>query len=303
MIVITSGARYIDIDAYACCVAYAELLNLLGKPAVAVSTAPWNESITQSIRDLHAPFSTGYNPAADDQFVIVDLSEPAQFDTIVQEEQVIEIIDHHPGFEQYWSDKIGQGSHIEFIGAAATLVYEQWVAADKAGQMSNKSAELLAAAILDNTLNFGAGVTTDRDKDAYAQLTRHAGLSDGWRAAYFTECQQTILADLPEALRNDTKFLDLGPFQKLCVGQLVVWDARSILSDHLQTISSVLGDMQDAWITNVVSISEGKSYFVSQDDAVRTWAQQLLHVTFDGPVATADRLWLRKEIIKADQSA
>jgi inorganic pyrophosphatase/manganese-dependent inorganic pyrophosphatase len=34
MIVVTSGARYIDIDAYACCVAYAELLNFLEKPAV-----------------------------------------------------------------------------------------------------------------------------------------------------------------------------------------------------------------------------------------------------------------------------
>ena len=38
-IIVTSGNRYIDIDAYASCIAYANLLRLKGKNAIAVSTA------------------------------------------------------------------------------------------------------------------------------------------------------------------------------------------------------------------------------------------------------------------------
>ena len=300
MIIITSGARYIDIDAYACCVAYAELLNLQGKPAVAVSTAIWNESITKSIRDLNAPFSTSYTPAFEDTFVAVDLSDPEHFDKIVNMEKVIEVHDHHPGFERYWSDKIGDGSNIEFIGAAATLIYEQWVKASKADQMSKISAELLAAAILDNTLNFGAGVTTERDKKAYDFLARHANLDESWIAQYFTECQESILADLPEALRNDTKFLEFdGLAEKVCLGQTVVWDGKDVIANNIDILASVLGGMQAPWMANVVSISEGRSYIVTESDEVKLWASKLLNVTFNGSVATADRLWLRKEIMKA----
>lgn len=302
MIIVTSGARYIDIDAYACCVAYAELLNLLGKPALAASTAPWNESIPKSIRGLKVLISTDYSPQSADQFILVDLSDPAQFDKLVDAERVIEVLDHHPGFEQYWADKVGAGSHIEFIGAAATLIFEQWIQAGKAKQMSRESAVLLVAAILDNTLNFGAGVTTDRDKKAYAFLMKYANLDDKWVAQYFSECQAAILNDLSEALRNDTKYLRFnGLDEQLCLGQMAVWDANSIIANELETITTVLSSMSNTWMTNVISISEGKSYFVTQNDKVKIWIQDVLDVRFEGSVATADKLWLRKEILKVGQ--
>lgn len=302
MIVVTSGKRYIDIDAYACCVAYAELLNMLEKPTIAASTAVWNESITASIRALRAPLSTNYSSHSNDQFIVVDLSDSAQFDELVNQKRVIEVFDHHPGFENYWTDKIGEGSHIEFIGAAATLIYEQWAQAGKADQISQQSAELLTAAILDNTLNFGAGVTTNRDRVAYRFLTKHAKLDDKWAAKYFTECQEAILSDIPEALRNDTKFLKFGGLdEELCFGQMVVWDAESVIVDELDTVASELGGMHDTWMANVVSISDGRSYFVTKNDKVKAWAEGLLNVTFDGSVATASKLWLRKEIVKIGQ--
>jgi inorganic pyrophosphatase len=300
MIVVVSGARYIDIDAYACCAAYVELLNMLDRPAVAASTAAWNESITKSIRALDAVLSTDYASGPNDEFVVVDVSDPSQFDKLVNVAQVIEVFDHHPGFEQYWTDKIGENNHIEFIGAAATLIYEQWIKVGKASQMSKVSAELLAAAILDNTLNFGAGVTTERDKEAYKFLAEHASLDDEWIANYFTECQEAILADLPEALRNDTKFLKFsGLDEELCLGQMVVWDAKHVIANDIDTLASVLGGMRHAWMANVVSISEGRSYFVAQNDKVKNWAETLLGVKFNNSVATAGRLWLRKEVMKA----
>jgi inorganic pyrophosphatase len=300
MIVVTSGARYIDIDAYACCVAYAELLNILNISAVAASSAVWNESIPRSIRALGAPFSTTYRPGPEDEFVIVDLSDPSKFDGLVELEQVVEVFDHHPGFEQYWQDRLGSKSNIEFIGAAATLIYEQWKKAGKREQMSKASAKLLVAAILDNTLNFGASVTTRRDTAAYTFLAEYANLDDAWAAHYFTECQDAIQADVSLALRNDTKFLTFnGLDHELCFGQLVVWDAKRVLDQDLVTIDSVLATMSNVWMANIVSISDGKSYFVTQNEDVKQWAANVLDIPFDASVVPADRLWLRKEVMKA----
>jgi len=302
MIVVTAGKPYIDIDAYACCVAYAELLNLSGTPATATSTAVWNESITASLRALQAPFATNYHSAPEDRFVLVDVSYPSQLDTFVDEQNVIEVFDHHAGYETYWADRLGDASHIEFIGAAATLIYEAWARAGMIDKMSNESAQLLAAAILDNTLNFKARVTTLRDHAAYAFLARYANLDERWAARYFTDCQMTILADVPTALRNDTKFLTFSGLDgELGLGQLVVWDAKDLLAHQREVIASTLGALRPLWLANVVSISEGRSYFVSNNKRVQSWAQRLLDVTFTGDVATADILWLRKEIVKRDK--
>ena len=51
MEIITSGSRYIDIDAYASIIAYAKLLYLQGKSAIAISRANLNESITPRLRN------------------------------------------------------------------------------------------------------------------------------------------------------------------------------------------------------------------------------------------------------------
>lgn len=71
--------------------------------------------------------------------------------------------------------------------------------------MSVTSAKLLICGILDNTLNFGAKVTTQRDTDAYNALLAQAELPENWTAQYVTECQDAILEDAVSAIHNDTK--------------------------------------------------------------------------------------------------
>lgn len=74
MIVVTSGKRYIDIDAYASCVAYRDFLRLQGKDAVAVTGSVINESVAPSLREL-AGFDD-YAFLGDEEFVVLDLSNP-----------------------------------------------------------------------------------------------------------------------------------------------------------------------------------------------------------------------------------
>lgn len=304
MRIVTSGSRYLDIDAYAGIVAYAELLQTQGKQAKAVSTAPWNKSISKTVRSWGAPLKTTYGPNDDDTFTLIDISDPEHFDHMVDLSKVDAIIDHHPGFEQYWAERIGNKAHIEFIGAACTQVYELWVAAGLVNKMSKTSAKLLATGILDNTLNFKAHVTTDRDENAYKALVEHANLSDNWPAKYFSECQDAILADAETSIRNDSKILSFPTFPSpLSVGQLVVWGASEVLNEHEATIESVLAAIKPDWFMNLVSINEGNSYFVCENADVQKWLTNMLGVEFEGNIAKANRLWLRKEIIKQGVTA
>lgn len=301
MKVVTSGSIYIDIDAYAGCIAYAELLNLQGEAALAASSATWNESITNTIRSWNAPLKTDYLKDDNDTFILIDVSDPEHFDTFVNLKKIEEVIDHHPSFEAYWKDQIGDRAQIDFIGSAATLVSERWERAGLLSSIKVETARLLIAAILDNTLNFGAYVTTDRDRTAYNQLLKIADLPEDWTSKYFQECQASILSDVGSAIKNDSKLLKFTNLPaEIAVGQLVIWDAEQVLNNHQATIKQAMDQKKPEWILNLVSVGESKSYFICQNDEIKKWAGDVLGVTFEGSLAIAGRLWLRKEIIKQD---
>ncbi len=301
MKVVTSGQTYLDIDAYAGCIAYAELLRLQGHEAVAASAAPLNESISATVRSWRAPIVTDYVPSDQDTFILVDISNPEWIDKVANLERIDEVIDHHPGFEDFWHKRLGDRAKIEFIGAACTLVYEQWQLAGLDEQMSELSARLLLCGILDNTLNFGAKVTTKRDLDAYEALKVKSNLPDFWTGQYFTECQDAILLDPIKAIGNDTKVVEFRTYdQPVCVGQLAVWDAPQVIGKHQQKFHDVLSGMNSQWFMNLISVGERKSYFLTDNKEVQAWSSKLLGVQYEDTVAIANRLWLRKEIIKAD---
>ena len=71
MYIITSGIKYIDIDAYASIIAYANLLNLKGIPAKAVSTSKLNESITSSLLNLDIGLDS-YSKSDSDCFILAN---------------------------------------------------------------------------------------------------------------------------------------------------------------------------------------------------------------------------------------
>lgn len=103
-VVVTSGGKYIDIDAYAGCIAYAILLRSSNIPAKAITTAPLNESVPEIIKRINLSFED-YMPTDNDEFILLDVSNPEMFDSIVRLEKVIRVIDHHTGYEKFWKEK------------------------------------------------------------------------------------------------------------------------------------------------------------------------------------------------------
>jgi inorganic pyrophosphatase/exopolyphosphatase len=304
MKVITSGKKFLDIDAYGGIIAYAELLRLQGESAIAFSSATINESVTQTILSWPVDFSKTYVPLEADTFTLIDVSDPEHFDRVVAIDRVERVIDHHIGVEAFWQERIGEDATIEFIGAACTQVYEAWVVAEKFDLMSETSARLLVAGILDNTLNFKASVTTDRDRNAYEALLIPANLPPTWSATYFTECEQAIFADIANALDNDTKTMTFKHLtaDAIAVGQLVVWNGQMAVKEYRKTVEDTMSSLANNWFVNIVSIDEGHSYFLAANENIEQWAEKVMQVQFENGRADATRLWLRKEIYKEDQS-
>lgn len=297
-LIVTAGSTYLDIDAYACAVALAELLRITGEDAIAYSRATANYSVIPSLmreegikRTLPLDFREN-----DASYIIVDVSDPDYIKDSVPLDRVAAVYDHHAGFEDFWRERIGENTRIEFIGAAATLIFREWKNCGCLDRMSPYSARLLAAAILDNTLNLTSSNTADEDREAFAALCEIAGLSPDWRAEYFTEVQGEVEKDLRNALMGDLKTMKDASVLPPRIAQLCVWDTHRVL-ERLPEIRTWFED-GGSWMLNIIGLKENRSCFVCGDPNYRRQLERVFDVRFEGDTALTAVPYLRKQIIK-----
>lgn len=296
MLVVTSGSRYIDIDAYASCIAYRELLKLKGIPAKAISTAKTNESITKSLGQFDVKLDE-LEKSQEDEYIVIDVSNLEYFDPIIKENHIIEVIDHHTGFESYWREKLGEKADIEFIGAVATKIVERYEQENLLNKMKKEIAYLLMSAILDNTLNFKAKITTSRDKMAYQKLEKITGNESNYHEKYFLECQQEMEKNLVQAIQNDTKLEHVNEIIPYVFGQLTVWDKNNILENKNMVVKT-LREFGEDWMMNLICLKDEKSYILAENEGVKERIEKLMGSKFKENIMILPEVWLRKEITK-----
>lgn len=308
MTIVTAGKSFNDIDAFGCAIAYAELLRLEGADARAVFAGPLNHSVTALALEQGGEFTAECIPADRDRFVFVDLSGADHFAFApVDESRIAEIYDHHYGFEDYWRERLGERSHIERVGAAATLIWEEVERRGFADRLSAASVNLLAIATLQNTLNFTSSETGERDRRAFDALSRRVTMGDGWQDRYFAECAKAIHANLGESIANDTKTLDayFGS-RALVFSQLeITEDPVAFLRDNRETIDAHWASTPTArHLMNLADIRSRTSLLCSDDPA---WLAETIVPLFEKAQSVSDRAILvsivqRKQILKRLQT-
>lgn len=293
MVVITVGNSYVDIDGYASAIAYRELLNMQGIDAKFVSNANLNYSVTKSLKNIQYD-TDKYEIKDDDEFIILDLSDKSYFPNFVKENSIIEIIDHHPGFKDYWNNKLGNKSIIEEIGAVATIIVEKYEQSSFFDKINNGVARLLMAAILDNTLNFTASITTDRDITAYKKLESIVN-DHNYAKTYFNEVQEYIENNLETSIKNDIKTQYVNDHLPDVFGQLTVWDAKRLDNNY---ISDIMNNYGNKWMVNIISLCDNTSYIIYSSEEVKYKLIQLLNCYENDGLLIMKTAMLRKEIMK-----
>ena len=296
--IITAGSTYLDIDAYACAVSLAELMKLQGKKAIAYSKAPCNYSVCKSLvaeGQIQSELPQGF--ADDAKYIIVDVSDCDFLKDSVPLERVVEIYDHHVGFEEYWESRIGKGSHIEFIGCAATLIYREWKKCGLLDKMLRSTALLMIAAILDNTLNLKSSNTTEEDKQVFYELCLKENVGQEWCEAYFSEVQRSVVADIENALFNDIKTVNNNSVLPKKVAQLCVWDSNGIM-ERLPEIRKLFSEYSNEWMINIIDLKQNCCFFVCDNAHYQKQVEKVFQIAFEAGVAKTDKLYLRKEIYK-----
>lgn len=297
--IITSGSSYLDIDAYACCVAMSELLELKGEKSIAYSDAPFNYSVCRSLIDKNRLVNVlpcDCDPMQS-KYVIVDVSDPNFLGDDLPLERVSAVYDHHVGFEEYWISRIGDGAHIEFIGAAATLIYREWKKVGLQNNMTRSTALLLIAAILDNTLNLTSSNTTEEDRNTFNELCEREQIGEDWITAYFTEVQSNVEADLKCALLNDMKNIGCNDVLPSKIGQLCVWNVQRIMN-AIEDIRKWMNEVADVWMLNIIDIRHRRSVFICDSIFYQKKIESIFDIRFKGGIAELSTPYLRKEIIK-----
>jgi inorganic pyrophosphatase/exopolyphosphatase len=294
-LVVTSGNKYIDIDAYAGCIAYAKLLNNIGYSSISITTSKYNGSISSVIKKLSYKLDD-YNPDENDEYIILDVSNPNMFDNVVNLDKVIEVIDHHTGFEGYWSEKKIK-TKIEFIGSICTIIFERYKEYDKLELLDRDLCKLLIAGILDNTLNLKAAITTKRDEIAYNELLKIGNIEDNWASEYFLSCQKEIENNLEETIVNDIKIENFGELLPNIFGQLLTFDKYPIIR-KIDLIKNIFNKYEQEWMFNLISLKDGKSYIIAEPIELRRKLELFFNKKFEDNILILDKFMLRKEIIK-----
>jgi inorganic pyrophosphatase/manganese-dependent inorganic pyrophosphatase len=299
-LIITAGDLWSDIDILACALAYEQLLRLEGKDARAVLSAPLNLTVTKDIRDLGLDFEQEFHYDNNKvEFIVVDISLPQYYAKFVDLNKVVEVFDHH--FYDELGDlkaRLGNSCHIEKVGACATLIWEEFQKRGFSKQISPLNALLIYTAIISNTLNFKAGVTTDRDIKASEELIKIANPPHDWKQRYYEQIEESIMKDPIANMQLDTKIIDLKS-GSIAITQIELWDSSRFFESNSEILDNFLysQDTKFAFITSP-SINKGVNYLY----ALNSQSEELLksiwpELEFKNKITQTKKLYLRKEIL------
>jgi manganese-dependent inorganic pyrophosphatase len=287
-----------DLDGVASMVAYAEYLQKTGTNAVAgIIGKPQIEADYMLRRFGVVCPDTFPNADGFDKVILVDASNPNDLEGTVPLGKVIEIIDHRAANE---ADAFPNAkARIELVGAAATLVVEKFMHDDVG--ISEGSAALLCGGIISNTYNFKGGLTTDRDREAFAWLNATAKLpADFWKELFIAK-SDVAGVKLAERMRSDFSWFLMGDI-RVGIAEIELLGARALIRERsgeiVRELERIKEEMRlDVVFQNTVELEEMRTFLVAPDTKTQELLHDVLHVRFTGTVAELPYPFMRKQLV------
>jgi inorganic pyrophosphatase/manganese-dependent inorganic pyrophosphatase len=297
MRIITGGEKYTDIDLLVCAVAYKELMDLEGIESQIVLRGELNESVPNSLKEKVKDFEIRNTfPKEYNDVVILDVSSPDYISSGINEDEIVEIYDHHFGYEEYWNSKKNVYSKIEPVGSCTTLIFEEYL--KRGHEMSQLVVDLFYLTTIVHTLNLQSSVTSQRDIQALDFLKNRTSLTEDSIEKYFTEVEKDIVKNPIKSMTNDTKIMEIGG-KRIGIIQLEFWNAKEFLITNYECIKKMLHDMDtDIAFYTSPSIEEGFNYILARDEESVDILNCILDCNEANGYLMTEKLFLRKEIVK-----
>lgn len=286
-----------DLDGFACAIAYAEFLNKFGTAAGFKTFGQPNIEARYLMKQFGFDYPKQADITVSSRIVLVDSSELRDLDKIVKPENVVEVIDHRKVNDAalFVNAKI----QIEVVGAAATLIAEKFHA--HCMDISVSSATLLYGAIVSNTLNFRANVTTERDVSMARWLESKLNLPENFIHEMFRAKSDMSGEKLSERIDGDLASFHLGG-KKISIAQLEIIGVRELVRERESEILSILRNFKlqtglHGIFLSAIDLEEKFNAFVTDEEETKRLLEKTLGVSFEGNVAIRDGFIMRKEIV------
>ena len=293
MILVTDYMRN-DIDGVACVYAYSEFLKkndadaeggIFGKPHSESRFVMDRFGIRVGNADKLIGSCSG--------IILVDASDLRGISPKIEPGKVVEIIDHRKlnDADRFPNAKV----QIELVGSAATLVAERFKKSKV--PISKQSAAILACAIISNTVNFKAGVTTNRDRAAFKWLNSKAKITSGFIHKMFAHKSRF---NLRKEFTGGFASFTFGN-GRVGIAQLEIIGAERFVNNNSQKINNLLRRMKkeknlDYAFLTCIDVEKGINVFLSIDDKTERLLSPILKLKFENGTAKRKGVIMRKEI-------
>lgn len=224
-----------DIDGIGCMYAYSELLRKSGEAAGYYFEGKLKKEVEIILEKFKIKLDGIYEVNDNDDVILVDNNELSFLPKCIKQNQIVEIIDHHP-MRNWLKDNTTVKCQIDLIGAAATLVAERYY--NQNVEISRESAILLYYGIISNTMNLKIKITTDRDRNMA-----------NWLRSQVPEIEDSITreifikkSEIGDNLKDEMEIGDKNPFVsiKWSIGQLEVANVDEFLNKYEDEIRDIL---------------------------------------------------------------
>lgn len=286
-----------DLDATACAIAYAEFLNKTGRPAEVGLFGNIHQEAQFVLQyfQIEKPLDAEGLINNSTEVVLVDASDTSGISAKLNPDQVVEIIDHRKLNE---AAKFAEAKvQIELVGSAATLIAEKYY--DDEIEMSSHSAALLYSAIVSNTVNFQADVTTERDRKMAEWLRGQLELPTDYIRQIFA-AKSHFDQPLKEVIEGDFAVFTFNG-RTVGIAQLEILDVAEFISSTREELEVVLTELKasqnlDYIFLTTIDLEKATNTFFIIDDQGRELLEVVLGLKFIENIAVRSGIMMRKTI-------
>lgn len=273
----------------------------------AVITDPLNPETTFLFNKFSVtvpPVVTANTLTAEDQVVLVDHNEASQRLAGLNENQIVEIVDHHKV-----NLNLNNPIFLTFKpwGSTSTIVY--YLMKKYGVTPDQKLASLMLGAILSDTVGFKSATTTPHDKKFGQELATIAGITDLDALTLEIFKAKSNISSLTDEqiIKNDYKVFDFG--KKTFIDQLETVEQELVLSQKKASLLQAMATIKQAegvdllfvCITDILTVN---TKLLILSDAEKVVAEKAFGGTVvDNVLDIGPKLSRKKEIAPAIENA